>query len=195
MSPRPAVEPEPKAQPSATPRWIQYTPETGPALADRVAAFEPLDLPAGHRAAKFLKESALVNATMTRTHLCVSEQRIEGFYSCCSGSVRLSGRSIKNLGLRTEIQVMPAILLTWVARHQEGSVTGRELISTAYALAREAADTVAAAALVLDPMDEIVSQVWQKAPYNFRPSEQKRGKHPARLWLPLDPEAPLDSDA
>jgi len=182
---------ETEAGTSAATRWVRYTPETAPALAARVEAFQSLDVPAGLEAARFLKESALVNATMSRTHLCVTEERIEGFYSCCSGSVRLSGRSVKSLGLRTELQVMPAILLTWVARNREGSVTGREIISTAYALAREAADTIAATALILDPMDEAVSKLWQGAPYGFQLSEQTRGKKPTRLWLPLDPETPI----
>ena len=171
---------------STATRWIKYTPATAPKLVDRVEAFEPLDFQAGHAAARFLKESALANSAMSRTHLCVTDQRVEGFYSCCSGSVRLSSRSVKSLGLRTELQTIPAILLTWVARSREGSVSGREIISTAYALAREASHTVAAAALVLDPMDETVSLLWQGAPYGFQLSEQTRGKKPNRLFLPLD---------
>jgi hypothetical protein len=125
---------------------------------------------------------------MTTTHLCISEARVEGFFSCCSASVRLSKRSVASLGLRTEIQVMPAILITWVARHRRSTVTGFELMATAYGLARDASQTVAAAALVLDPKDEEVAEVWKSPPYFFQESEQSRRRAPSRLWLPLHPE-------
>jgi len=180
----------PEGETSTAAGWIRYSPETAARVADRVDAFEPLDFPAGHAAAKFLKEDALVNAGMTRTHLYVSKDRIEGFFSCCSTSVTLSARSIRSLGLRTEIKTMPAVLVTWVARHGAGSLKGFELLTTAYGLAREATATVAAVALVVDPADDQVAEVWKSEPYNFRESEQgrRRGSTTPRLWTPLDPE-------
>lgn len=174
--------------------WIGYTAETADSVRELVTDFRPLDFEAGHKAAKFLKEDALVNAGMTRTHLCISDERLEGFISCCSGSVTLSERSILSLGFRTEIKTMPAVLVTWVARHGEGVVPGWELLTTAYALAREATTTIAAVALVVDPADDQVAEVWKGEPYNFRVSDQRRrGKRPKRLWMPLHPE-PLENE-
>lgn len=184
----------PEAETSAATEWISYSPETADRVSDLVADFEPLDVPAGHKAAKFLKGDALVNAGMTRTHLCVSDQRLEGFFSCCSGSVTLSRRSVTSLGLRTEITAMPAVLVTWIARHRQATVSGFELLSTAYAIARAATTTIAAVALVVDPADEQVADLWRGEPYNFRESEQKRRGATRRLWTPLDPDPP-DGDA
>lgn len=181
-----------KGETSTATEWIRYSPDTAGPLIDRVTGFEPLDFPAGHAAAKFLREDALANAGMTRTHLCVSEHRVEGFFSCCSTSVILSTRSVRHLGLRTEIKTMPAVLLTWVARNGSGTVSGLELLTTAYALAREATATVAAVALVVDPADDQVAEVWKGEPYNFRESEQKRRRACNRLWTPLNPETPTD---
>ncbi|HEX6456142.1 MAG TPA: hypothetical protein VF009_06435 [Solirubrobacterales bacterium] len=168
--------------------WIRYTPETAGAVEDRVEEFESLNNSAGQAAEGFLKKDALQNAGITRTHLCLSETRVEGFFSCCSASVRLSKRSISRLGFRTGITTMPAILVTWVARHRTGTVGGLELMQTAYGLARAASQTIAAAALVLDPMDAEVAEVWKSEPYLFQESEQKRGNGSRRLWLPLDPK-------
>jgi hypothetical protein len=82
---------------------------------------------------------------------------------------------------------MPATVLTWVARHREGSTSGLELVETAFALARESAENIAVAAFVLDPWDEKVAEIWRTDPYPFRDSEQKRTKKPPRLWTPLNP--------
>lgn len=169
-------------------RWVRLTSRTtDPALTDAMNAFRPLGFPAGEAAAEFLKNEAVVNSAMTRTHLLVAESRIEGFVSLCSGSVKLSERSIRSLGLRTTIKTMPAIVLTWVARHRASSTTGLELVETAFALARESAHNIGVAAFVLDPWDEKVADVWRSAPYPFRDSEQKRKGKPPRLWAPLDP--------
>lgn len=151
-------------------------------------AFQPLNCSAGTAAAEFLKRDALVNSAMTRTHLYVSDHQVEGFISLCSGSVKLSERSIRSLGLRTTIKTMPAIVLTWVARHRKSPTTGLELVETAFALARESAENVGVAAFVLDPWDEKVADIWRNAPYPFRDSEQKRKGKPPRLWTPLDPD-------
>jgi hypothetical protein len=102
--------------------------------------FQPLDYPAGKAAGEFLSHEALVNSAMTRTHLLVSDNRVEGFISLCSGSVQLSERSIRSLGLRTAIRTMPAVVLTWVARHRESPGRGLELVETAFALARESTE-------------------------------------------------------
>ena len=149
-------------------------------------AFKSLDCPAGKAAAKFLRDEAVVNSVMTRTHLLVADDRVEGFISLCSGSVKLSERSIRSLGIRTTRKTMPAVLLTWVARQRESSTTGLELVETAFALARESAKNIGVAAFVLDPWDEKVADIWRSAPYPFRNSEQKRKGKPPRLWAPLD---------
>lgn len=169
-------------------RWVRLSPRTvSSELINAMNKFESLDSPAGNAATKFLKDEAIVNSVMSRTHLLVADQRVEGFISLCSGSVRLSERSIRSLGLRTTIKTMPAIVLTWVARHREGSATGLELVETAFALARESAENIGVAAFVLDPWDERVATIWRNAPYPFRNSEQKRKGKPPRLWTPLEP--------
>lgn len=129
-----------------------------------------------------------MNSAMSRTHLLIGDGQVEGFVSLCSGSVRLSKRSIRSLGLRTTITTMPAIVLTWIARHREGSTTGLELIETASALARESAENIGVAAFVLDPWDERVANVWRNDPYPFRDSEQRPKGKPPRLWTPLEPD-------
>jgi hypothetical protein len=173
---------------ASTVKWVTVSPETvTPELTEAMAAFQPLDCPAGAAAAHFLNEDAVVNATMTRTHLLIADNRVEGFISLCSGSVELSERSIRSLVLRTTIKTMPAIVLTWVARDRESSITGLELVETAFALARETAETIGVAAFVLDPWDEKVAEIWRNEPYPFRDSEQKRRRKPPRLWAPLDP--------
>jgi hypothetical protein len=169
-------------------QWVRLSHSTAsPKLIKAMDAFESLDFPAGDAAASFLKEEAVVNSAMTRTHLLVTDDRVEGFISLCSASVKLSERSIRSLGLRTTIKTMPATLLTWVARHRESSTSGLELVETAFALARESAKNIAVAAFVLDPWDEKVAEIWRKEPYPFRDSEQKRTKKPPRLWTPLNP--------
>ncbi|MEX0972968.1 MAG: hypothetical protein WDZ46_06885 [Solirubrobacterales bacterium] len=168
-------------------RWVTLSPRTTtPGLIGAMEAFEPLNFPAGDAAARFLKEEAVVNSSMSRTHLLVSEQQVEGFVSLCSGSVKLSKRSIRSLGLRTTITTMPAIVLTWVARHRESSTTGLELVQTAFAVARESAKNIGVAAFVLDPWDDKVADLWRSEPYPFRDSEQRRRGKPPRLWTPLE---------
>jgi hypothetical protein len=169
-------------------RWVTLSPRTAtPAVLEAMAAFQPLDHPAGAAAARFLNEEAVVNHTMTRTHLLIDRDRVEGFVSLCSGSVRLSRRSIRSLGLRTTIRTMPAVVLTWVARDRDSSVSGQELVETAFGLARESAENIGVAAFVLDPWDERVAEMWRSEPYPFRDSEQRRRGRPPRLWAPLDP--------
>lgn len=172
---------------AATTRWVTLAADTAPELADAMQAFQGLDYAAGEAATTFLKDDALVNSAMTRTHLLVSDTRVEGFISLCSGSVQLSARSVRSLGLRTRIRTIPAVVLTWIARHRESSTTGLELIETGFALARESARNVGVAAFVLDPWDERVAELWRSEPYPFRNSEQKRKGKPPRLWVPLDP--------
>lgn len=168
-------------------QWVTLSPRTAtPELLAAIDAFEPLNFPAGDAAAKFLKDEAVVNSSMSRTHLLVFEQRVEGFVSLCSGSVKLSKRSVRSLGLRTTITTMPAIVLTWVARHRESSTTGFELVQTAFALARETAKNIGVAAFVLDPWDDKVATIWRSEPYPFRDSEQRRRGKPPRLWTPLE---------
>lgn len=171
-----------------TAKWVTLSPSTAtPELIKAMQAFQALDYPAGDAAARFLSDDAVVNSAMTRTHLLLADDRVEGFISLCSGSVQLSERSIRSLGLRTTIRTMPAIVLTWVARHCESSITGLELIETAFALARESAANIGVAAFVLDPWDEKVAEIWRSDPYPFKDSEQKRKRKPPRLWAPLDP--------
>ncbi len=67
-----------------------------------------------------------------------------------------------------------------IAKHRDSDVAGRELLATAFGVARRASTIVGAAARALDAGDEAVARVWTSAPYNFRRSKDRR-----RLSLPM----------
>ena len=122
-------------------QWVRLSNNTATSrLVEAIDAFESLDFPAGEAAAGFLEGRSSGELRHDENTSAGDRRRVEGFISLCSGSVKLSERSIRSLGLRTTIRTMPATVLTWVARHREGSTSGLELVETAFALARESAE-------------------------------------------------------
>lgn len=168
-------------------KWTIFGQQTvTPALTALVDGFEPLENPGGREAARWLKEEALGQDRLTRTHLLLSEaeDKVLGYFSCCYSQVRLTEKNILSLGLRTRRTTVPAFLMCWVARRAEERV-GPDLMATAYGLAQEAGEKIGLVAFVVDPLDEAIASVWRAAPYYFQESDTRiRKDGPARLWLP-----------
>lgn len=167
--------------------WMKWTPERAAKRTDLVEAverFEPVDHPAGHEAAKWLREEALDNDPSTKTYLLFEGRDIQGFFACCSCEVRLSEQDA--VGLRVpHYSRLPAFLVAWVARSCHSEAPGLHLMLTAYGLARSLAEDMGMVALALDPMDEAVAKVWEAEPYSFQRCIETGGKRPPRLWLPI----------
>jgi hypothetical protein len=175
--------PSPRSASASTPElwpWTRAVEREHPEIAAAVRRFVPLDHPAGIRAAEFLKEEALPNDPSTRTHLLVRADRVEGFFALSNAVIQLSSADTDEVDVIARRE-LPATLLAWIGRHRNADIPGRDLVATAYGLAREAARNVGSVAFVLDPADERVEEMWLSEPYGFRRS-LRRG----RLWLPLE---------
>jgi hypothetical protein len=164
--------------------WNLATATTRPDVVDRVGRFVSLDTEAGAEAGRWLRESALANDGSTRTRLLLSETRIEGYFALCAGQTRLEAADVTALGLPPGRHQIPAVVLAWIARHRDGEVGGRELLTVAFGIARRVSREVGAAVFALDARDEAIGEVWQAPPYGFRRSTRERN----RLWVPLTPE-------
>ena len=171
--------------------WLRLTTRNlGEGVYDKVQAFEPLDYPAGHEAARFLREEALGNASAV-THVLVGPERIEGFVTTTYTTVELTRRVKRALGLRRLREPVSAFYVLWVAKHRDSTVHGIELVGWAYFLGLEAAERGGLPVLVLDPADEKVERMWKEPPYGFEESEEPKKAGVARkLWTPLE----LDGD-
>ncbi len=170
-----------------TREWIIWDASTAAARTDIVAAveaFESIGTPAGNDAARWLRVDALANDGSTRTWLLLAEGRVEGYVALCAGQVDLAATDVAALGLPPGRPRLPAILLAWIARHRQSSVSGKELIDIAYGIAQRVSRQIGAVAFALDPGDDAVAEIWRAEPYGFRTAS--RGK---RLWLPISPEA------
>lgn len=167
--------------------WVVLSETTASAeVQAAINAFEPLEHPGGLEAHRWLKEEALGQDGVTRTHLLIDQDsgRLLGYFACCADRVSLTEKSVLSLGLRTTRTTMPAFLLCWIARDRREDV-GLHLIATAYGMAQETAENVGMVAFALDPLDDAVAAVWMKEPYYFQESTTKRKGGPPRLWLPL----------
>jgi hypothetical protein len=155
-------------------------------ISEAIQAFEPVETPAGHAAAKWLKESALDDYPSTATWLAYLDQRIEGYFALCSGEVPLYGRQrrqfLRRPGRRREHVLhprQPASLITWLGKHRHAKINGRTILAQATHTAIEVAELQGNIALVLDPYDDQTATFWLDR-YDFLHSES-----PKRLWLPL----------
>ncbi|HWT94930.1 MAG TPA: hypothetical protein VN238_18180 [Solirubrobacteraceae bacterium] len=169
--------------------WFRLTPRTArehPGILDLIAAFEPLDHPAGRRAAEFLRDDALRNHGSTVTHLLVGPKRIEGFIALNFTDVKLHEQQSSELGVPHRRE-LPALKLAWIAKHRETEISGMALVFAAYLRAFTALTLGGVVALVLDPFDGDVAATWSGEPYAFRLSKEKpRGDGvPRGLWLPV----------
>jgi hypothetical protein len=185
-----ALDDVPAALPGEILLWTPATAAERAAAPAAVQGFESLDTSAGRAAAAWLRDEALENDPATKTYLVFSEGRVEGFFACCGGAVLLTVEDAA--GLRVpHYEDLPAWILAWIARRRDGTVSGLQLMLTAYGLAREHARSLGLVALALDPLDDDVAALWRKAPYSFQTCIPKRRGRRARLWLPLEtPEPP-----
>ena len=156
-------------------------------IAEAVDAFEPVDHPAGHAAAQWLKESSLDDYPSTATWLAYREGRIEGYFAMRSGEVVLTTKQrrkqLARKGRQREHVLhprQPASLIAWLGKHAEASITGRTLLLYAAYVANQVAEYQGNIALVIDPYDDDTARFWQDR-YKFL-----RAANPSkRLWVPL----------
>lgn len=154
-------------------------------LSEKIQSFRSLDYPAGARAERFLRTDAVEPGASVVTMALVGEQRIEGFIATNFTEVELTRADAANLRLRYRSR-LPAFRLAWIARHRESSVQGLELFAAAWAMAMEAAERGGLVALVIEPADSAVSELWKREPYRFEECEpDPNSRSIPRLWLPL----------
>lgn len=165
-----------------TPRYARERPE----ILALIAEFEPLDHPAGHHAAAFLRDLALRNHGSTITHLLVGPERIEGFVATTFTDIKLTEEQSAGLGVPHRRE-LPAFRLAWIAKHRDTDVSGMSLLFTVFALAHDALSLGGVVALTVDPFDADVATTWLSEPYAFIASKEKpRGDGvPRGLWLPV----------
>jgi hypothetical protein len=104
-------------------RWVEWNPESDPAIAALVADFAPLDKTAGHLATEWLQQKAR-DDLFTLTELLVSEERVEGFITCRVSEATLTWNGVESLGVSREEgrKRVPAYLLCWCAKHVDSAV-------------------------------------------------------------------------
>lgn len=156
-------------------------------LAERVAAFEPLDHPAGVEAARWLQKDALDNDGQSKTRLLVSEDRVEGFIATSFGTIELTEGGMKRLPVRRDLRrrEVGAFLVCWVARHRESEIPGSQLMLTAVALARRAKRIAGLMALAVDPHDDEVAAMWRGAPWHLQQCRKRKDGRQTRLYVPI----------
>jgi hypothetical protein len=149
-----------------------------------ITAFRSIDTPMGEEAARWLREDAVANDGSTRTYALFGEQGVEGFFALAATEVLLGRGEVDALGYPARVR-QPAVLLAWIARAADSSVSGDELLETAFGIARRAARDIGAIAFVLDPGDEHVAELWRRR--GFRDSRPRWEGARTRLWAPLWP--------
>jgi hypothetical protein len=167
-----------------------------PELRAAVAAFEPVNLPAGERNARFLKEEALDNHPSTVTHLHMKNGKLEGFFALSSGTAKLIqsdqrppvGEGDRELVLSPR---QPVAHIAWIGRSRNSDVRGSELLALAAGVALEVIEAgQGQLALSLDAFDPATADMWVKH-FGFNRSLDFEGRIP--LWRSLD-ELPGDED-
>lgn len=179
------------SQSSLTPvgEWVKWTPEEAersPDLCAAVSRFDAVDTAMGEDAAAFLRDRALDNDGSTKTYLLVVEGEVEGFFSCCNGSVHLSQRQSRKLRVPHR-KTLPAFVVAWIARRRGGSLGGAHLVLKAISVARQQRAHVGCVVLALDPGDPAVARLWRER-YEFEPCEPDDDHEEGleRLWLRID---------
>jgi hypothetical protein len=97
-----------------------------------------------------------------------------------SASVKLSGRYRKQLGV--DMPIVPAALVTWIAKDRRAPIDGGLLLLHAIGMARQAAAIQATAVIVVDAFDAETEAMWCKR-FEFKRSQQREPR--VRLWLRL----------
>jgi hypothetical protein len=111
--------------------------------------------------------------------LLVAQGRVLGYCALASSQIGLSRRQREEVG--SAYRTTPATLVAWVAKARDADIDGAVLLRHADAVARRVDRLQATCALVADPFDEDVAEMWRER-YGFRDSP---GEDSRRLWLPL----------
>jgi hypothetical protein len=161
--------------------WTLWTPAIATSfahadIAQAVADFEPVDKPAGHAAAAWLRDCSLEEHPVTQTWLRHEDRRLLGFFAACTSEIKLLKRLTDRLpgsGRR------PATEIKWICKHQETDLDGRELFLRAVAVAKQTWGNKEDAAVVVNPYDAATSMFLQRKYVLWEtPGED-------RLWAPL----------
>jgi hypothetical protein len=154
-------------------------------LLEKVLGFGSLDHPAGDHATRFLQTEAIQPGASVVTRAVVGPERIEGFVSTNFTDVELTRADAKSIGVKHRSR-LPAFRLAWIARHRESPVKGLELFAGALGMAMEAAEHGGLVAMLIEPADPVVADIWRREPYLFQETDSapnNKGLRP--LWLPL----------
>ena len=166
------------------PSWVTLPPvniEISEAFQRALDEFDAGPKPAAIAATEWLQRCAITHHQLSRTALFIANGGIAGYYSLCNSTVEISrDHRKKKLALDTRRGILPASLVTWLAKDHRADVDGTLLIKHAAAVARKATFTQASVALVLDPFDPETAEMW-KTRFGFRKSSGPSG----RLWIPL----------
>ncbi len=166
-------------------RWTPASAEEYPQLVRQVAQFDAGERDAAQQAASWLWERSLLVPAESVARLLLDNGRLLGFYALASGATELTRSQRRALGA-SDRRTQPATLLTQIARDVRAPAgTGGQLLLHAVALARRAAQEIAATMLALDPHDSETAKMWIDR-YGFRDSAGPGpGGHEHRLWIPL----------
>lgn len=176
------------------PSWITLPPasaEIPDTLRTALGSFDAGTRPAGQAASAWLRDQALRAHPISRTRLLVAEGKIMGYYSLASAQVELRQSHRRQFAAGDGVPMVPAALVTWIAKDCRADVEGKHLLMHAVATARRVDALQATSVLVVDPYDDDTAQMWRDR-FGFRPSAGQAG--PRRLWLPLSVES-LPSDS
>jgi len=168
--------------------WVSWSPEVAearPDIAEAVAGFRSLPVPAGEAAQAWLRDTALAAHPTCQTNVLVHLGSVQGYYALTMGEVELSSSDRKKIDAVHPRQ--GAVLIPWLARTREPTMQDafEHLLLHAVASARRGAGYVGAAVIALDPFDEATAEIWRAR--GFRRSRTVRHNKPTRLWRPLWP--------
>jgi hypothetical protein len=178
--------------------WFRWTPENAGSplyrdLEDAISKFESLETPAGEASARWLRNDALSDYPSTITHVLKVEDQVDGFFAISSDRIELKKDDRKRLPHRESSPIpspfQGASLISWIARHREGTTYGQEIMLYAISIALKVARLQGTPVVVLDPLDkatepETTQRLMDR--YSFRSAAAPDGGG-VRLWLPLHP--------
>jgi hypothetical protein len=119
--------------------WFLWTPDKTESpnnwvygdIAQAVDAFEPVDRPTGHIAARWLKNEGLKTYPESETWLLYEQGRLEGFFSIRKSGLLVTG---KKLPLR---RTKPACEITYLCKGSHSDIEGDRLIGRAAVVAAQ----------------------------------------------------------
>lgn len=129
-----------------------------PDLVDVITAFDPGGRPAAIAAHRWLVDDGLRGESVP--YLWIDGDEMLGFFALSMGVVELRSQHRKTLQPPQRRSSQPAVLLTWIVKTPRKDVDGKRLLLLAVGLAAEAAQTVAATVIALDPYDAATAKLW-----------------------------------